>query len=69
MQFRNLFALIASAASLVAAQNVVIHMPVPGISATPGESFLVDIELPVRPPPEPISRSSRSADPPRLFAE
>ena len=40
---------VASAASLVAAQNAVIGAPAPGTELSPGQSFVVQVNRPVRP--------------------
>lgn len=48
MKSFSLLALVASAASLVAAQNAVIAQPPPGTHLSPGESFVVEVDRPVR---------------------
>ena len=39
---------VASAASLVAAQNAVIGAPAPGTELSPGQNFVVQVNRPVR---------------------
>ncbi|KAI0769939.1 hypothetical protein C8Q74DRAFT_1369185 [Fomes fomentarius] len=46
MKSFSFLALLASAASLVAAQNAVIAQPPPGTHLSPGQSFVVEVDRP-----------------------